>query len=149
MLYRTEIEKSRQILVEDEDSSGSDNDDKNSDIAESENMDKVSEMEDMALKDASAKQAGRIIRDEQDEIVKVELESYRKYFRFAGGCSVIVIFNLIMMTFVFVGFAANYYTQKWAYGTPEEQQDNYGFYAYMIFGLNVISAILIFFRANF
>ena len=88
---------------------------------ESEQLDKVSEMEDMVLKENAAKQAGRIIKDEQDEIVKVEFESYAKYFRFAGGWPVIVIFTFLMVGFILCQLAANFYTQKWAYGSPEDQ----------------------------
>jgi len=42
------------------------------------------------------------MNDEQDEIVKVELESYRKYFRFAGGCGVAIIFNFMVLLFIFL-----------------------------------------------
>ena len=83
-------------------------------------MDQISEVEDMALKEAAAKQAGRIITDEQDEIVKVELESYAKYFRFAGGWCVIIPFNLIMITFIGCQLVANFYTQTWAYESAEK-----------------------------
>jgi len=57
------------------------------------------------------------MNDEQDEIVKVELESYRKYFRFAGGCGVAIIFNFMVMLFIFLQLGGNYYTQKWAYAS--------------------------------
>lgn len=50
--------------------------------------------------DVGAKETlGRIIRDEQDEIVKVEWKSYKKYFAFAGGCSIVIFINFIYICF--------------------------------------------------
>lgn len=48
MLYRTEVEKEK-ICADDVENSGSDSDEKNSYIAESEQMEKVSLAEDIAL----------------------------------------------------------------------------------------------------
>ena len=71
--------------------------------------DKSSEAEDAMLKDSAAKEVGRIIRDEQDEIIKVEWASYRKYIKYAGGCGIILALNLILLTFIFCSMASNYY----------------------------------------
>ena len=101
MLYRTEVDKSDKQKRISKDGANSDSDSSDNDsVDESEQLDKVSEAEDMALKENAAKQAGRIINDEQDEIVKVEMQSYAKYFKFAGGWWVIIIFNIIMMFFI-------------------------------------------------
>ena len=150
MLYRTEVDKSDKQKRISKDGANSDSDSSDNDsVDESEQLDKVSEAEDMALKENAAKQAGRIINDEQDEIVKVEMQSYAKYFKFAGGWWVIIIFNIIMMFFIACQMAGNYFTQKWAYGSPEDQQDHFEFYAIMIGGANLCSSLLIFVRANF
>lgn len=64
-------------------------------------MDKVSEQEDLALKEMAAKDAGRIITDEADEIIKVELSTYNRYMNFAGGWCVVVIFVFLMAGTIF------------------------------------------------
>ena len=56
---------------------------------------------------------------------------------------------IIMILFIASQMFGNYYTQKWAYSTEEDQKDKFTFYFWMIFGLNLLSAILIFIRANF
>ena len=117
MLYITEVDKgdnAKRVAADGEDSdSGSSIDDS---VNESELLDKVSQVEDMVLKENAAKEAGRIINDEQDEIVKVEMETYAKYFRYAGGWCVIIIYCLILICFISCQMASNYLTQKWAYG---------------------------------
>lgn len=147
MLYRTEDKEANRQLLRAQ--GNTDSEESDSEINEDENLDKVSEAEDLVLKENAAKQAGRIINDEQNEIIKVEFESYRKYLKFAGGCSVAIIFNFLIMTFIFLQLGANFYTQKWAYATPEDQQDHYEFYALMIFGLNITSALVILVRSNY
>ena len=73
-------------------------------------MDKVSEQEDLAMKEAAAKDAGRIIKDEADEIIKVELSTYNRYMKFAGGWCIVVIFILIMSSSIIAQLVGNYYT---------------------------------------
>lgn len=60
----------------------------------------MSEVEDMVLKETAAKKAGRIMNDEMNEIIKVELHSYKRYLKYAGGWKVAVAFNLILMAFI-------------------------------------------------
>ena len=66
------------------------------------------------LKELEAKEKGRIIKDEQDEIIKVQWESYKKYYRLAGGFLTVLVLNLTIWSFIFAQLVANYYTQKWA-----------------------------------
>lgn len=100
-----------------------DGDDSDSDdykgFDEDELLDKQSEQEDMVLKENAAKQSGRIIRDEQDEIIKVQWESYKKYYRLAGGFCIVLALNLTIISFIGCQLVANYYTQKWAYADPD------------------------------
>ena len=43
---------------------------------------------------------------------------------------------------------ANYFTQEWAYGDEQEQQDKLEYYVFMIYGLSLVSALLVFVRTN-
>ena len=54
-----------------------------------------------------------------------------------------------MICFIASQMFGNYYTQKWAYSDENDQIDKFYFYFSMILGLNLLSAILIFIRANF
>jgi hypothetical protein len=65
----------------------------------------------MVLKEATAKEAGRIIYDEQDEIIKVSWASYARYIDFAGGWGIVFLLNFICVCFITVQFFCNYYTQ--------------------------------------
>ena len=81
------------------------------------------------------KKAGRIIEDEQDEIVKVLWKSYMMYFNYSGGWPILIWINLQVFAFVAAQMFGNYYTQKWAYSSEEGQHDKFWFYFWMIFGL--------------
>lgn len=110
MLYKTEVTGEKKLRLA-SDGANSDSDGSDSDsIDESEQLDKVSNTEDMVMKEAAAKQAGKIISDEQDEIVGVAFETYAKYFSYAGGWCVIIVFNLLMLGFISLQMAGNYFT---------------------------------------
>jgi len=42
--------------------------------------------------------------------------------------------------------AGNFYTQKWAFSDEQDQQDNFYFYMGVIYGVNIMAAIIILFR---
>ena len=67
--------------------------------------------------------AGKIIAAEEDEDVRVTFMTYKKLFAPGGGWCTIVAIQIAMCCFVFCNIAATYYTQKWAYASPEDQQD--------------------------
>ena len=49
----------------------------------------------------------------------MQWESYKAYFKYAGGWGIVFALNLIFLVFIFLSMAANFYMQKWAY---EDQQ---------------------------
>ena len=73
----------------------------------------------MVMKENAAKEAGRIMTDEQNEIVKVEFQSYKNYFKYAGGICTIFIVNFIILIFIFGQMYGSYLVQEWAYADPE------------------------------
>ena len=101
------------------------------------------------MKEAAAKQAGKIISDEQDEIVGVAFETYAKYFSYAGGWCVIIVINLLLLGFISLQMAGNYFTQKWSFASEEDQQDDFEFYVIMIGGTNLLASAVNFCRSNF
>ena len=70
-----------------------------------------SEVEDIVRKDAAdTKGDGRIIKDEQDEIIKVDWITYKKYFRFAGGWGIFLSLNILVILITSISMIANFYT---------------------------------------
>ena len=53
---------------------------------------------------------GRIIQDEQDENVKVEMATYKRLYRGVGGIWILLLVNFIMMSFVFCNIAVSFMT---------------------------------------
>lgn len=147
MLYQDVPKQDR--IVERREDGDSDESDDNYEPDPSEADDKERDGGDAAREEANAKDKGRIIKDEQDEIVKVEWPSFKRYFNYAGGWCLLIPYMIVLIIFIVVGLAITYYTQTWAYAPYETQQDEYWFYASIIFGLALASAILVFVRVNF
>ena len=51
-----------------------------------------------------------------------------------------------MCSLVFCNIVTTYYTQKWAYADPAEQQEKFNFYVIVIFSFTVGMGIFIFLR---
>ena len=59
-------------------------------------------------------QIGRIIQDEGEETVNVEISSYARLIKMGGGFCILFILQLVMCLFVFSQIAGDFMTQKWA-----------------------------------
>ena len=68
----------------------------------------------------SSHAVGKIISSEEDEAVQVTSTTYKRLFKPGGGCCTILVIQLAMLSFVFCNITATYYTQRWAYATPED-----------------------------
>ena len=64
---------------------------------------------DAVEKDIQAREKGKIIKDEQDEIVKVQFASFQRYFKYAGGFWLLIPYLILLSIFIFIGMAINYY----------------------------------------
>ena len=53
---------------------------------------------------------GRIIQDEQDENVKVEMGTYVRLYRGVGGIWILLLVNTVMLSFVFCNIAVSFMT---------------------------------------
>lgn len=78
--------------------------------------------EDEIQKEAQTKEKGKIIMDEQDEVVIIRTSSYTRWFKIFGGPFILIIWNLLLAGFFFVNLASAFVLQTWAYSTEEEQQ---------------------------
>jgi len=78
----------------------------------------------------------------------VTWDAYKKYLNYAGGWSIAVFVNVILVLFILLQMASNFYMQKWAYLGPEEQQEHFEFYAIVISALTAAAAIFILIRIN-
>ena len=65
--------------------------------------------------------AGRIIKDEQDEVVEVTWATYMMYFKLAGGWKLLVPLNIMFALYIGSTVMANFVLQQWAYADPEVQ----------------------------
>ena len=123
MLYQ-EVPDKKKIATEkvvDVDEEDEDDEDYQPDPSEAE--DKDLDTKDVAKEEANTKDKGRIIKDEQDEIVSVQFTSFQRYFRYAGGWLVFIPYLILLTIYIVVGLAINFYTQKWAACPEEEQRD--------------------------
>lgn len=146
MLYQQK-DTSKSIKEKDNESDGDDSDEHYS-ADPSEADDRERDANDAAEKEVTAKDKGKIIKDEQDEIVQVQMKSFARYFNYAGGWCLLIPYLIILVAFIIVSLAITFFTQTWAYADEETQQDEYLFYAGMIIGLSALSAVLVYFRIN-
>lgn len=117
-------------------------------IDQNELEDIKSETEDAILKENAAKEAGRIIKDEQDEIIKVSLDSYKNYFKFAGGWPIIIFLNFLFLLLITMQAASNYFMQKWAFADEETQNDKFNYYVIVIYSATLLTACSTLARTN-
>lgn len=76
---------------------------------------------------------GKIITDEDDELIKVGVNTYKEYFfGYYGGWRFILIVNTAMMVFLAFKLCADYITGKWA-DDPDQSGDKFAFYSLLSF----------------
>ena len=86
--------------------------------------------------------------NEEDEEVIVSKATYWKLFKGAGGVPVIILINLVLIAFITCQIMGNFLLQEWAYATPEDQQDKYGYYLTLIVAFAFGTFILTFLRIS-
>ena len=92
MLYQQK-DTSKSIKEKDNESDGDDSDEHYS-ADPSEADDRERDANDAAEKEVTAKDKGKIIKDEQDEIVQVQMKSFARYFNYAGGWCLLIPYGV-------------------------------------------------------
>ena len=92
--------------------------------------------------------SGKLMLDEQDEEVIVTAKTYWKLIKGAGGVPLIIFINVIMISFISSQILGSFYTQKWAYASPAEQQDRFSYYVTIIFVFTTLTSVLVFCRVT-
>ena len=100
-------DKKTEAIVEDVDESEESDEDYEPDPSEAD--DRERDGNDAAQHEASQKDKGRMIKDEQDEIITIRMSSFARYFRYMGGCCAIFPYMVILVLFIFVNMAVTYY----------------------------------------
>lgn len=75
---------------------------------------------------------GRIIKDENEEIIRVEVRSYLDLLNFGGGYWNLVFLNLVMLCFVLCKIKTDYTIGLWAKDT-DIQHSNFKLFAVTVF----------------
>jgi len=57
---------------------------------------------------------GKIIKDENEEVIKVELSSYKMLLAYCGGWTNLLMLNLVMLAFVLCKIKTDYTIGLWA-----------------------------------
>ena len=71
-------------------------------------------MEDLAkeLKDRKAK--GKMIQNENEEVIKITSDTWKEYIgKYFGGCKLIIISNIAMILFTCFGLSSDYIIGDW------------------------------------
>lgn len=63
---------------------------------------------------------GKIIENEEDEAVVVEASTYRKLIKYNGGCTMLVVVNIVMIGFMLSSIYMNLLLMEWA-NLPEDE----------------------------
>lgn len=96
--------------------------------------------------DADLAIKGRMMENESEENVVVSWNTYRKLLNPAGGCCTFLIVNICMFLFILCTIGLNYFTQKWANEPQDLQYASFEYFALIIFGFSIGTAIFIFIR---
>lgn len=86
---------------------------------------------------------GKILEDEEKEVIRVERSTYKQLLKQAGGWQMIVIVNVIMVAFVASQMYADYLLGRWSEDLSEKQSDSgFSYYTLMVFGMGLTHSLL-------
>jgi len=90
---------------------------------------------------------GKIIKDENDEVISVELSTYKKLIECQGGKNLMVWLNLAIIIGILCETYMVFYIGQWAID-PELQLEGYNLFAGVIIGLAGFTAVCEFARSK-
>lgn len=93
----------------------------------------------------SSEHDGKIIRDENQEVIKVEYSTFFALLRSCGGYHVIAMLNLSMIVYMCASNYISFYIGNWA-KNPSLQKDGYNKFAEEVLSISAICGVLTFIR---
>lgn len=104
-------------------------------------------LEELAQELKEKKEKGKMIKDENDEQVKVTFQTYKDYIGgYFGGCSMIFVSNLSMILFTAFALGADYVIGDWT--SQKDQLENVWFYSGLSLTFATCSALSISMRVG-
>lgn len=107
------------------------------------------------MTDNDKKVKGQITTNENEEVVRVTWDIYKKYFKYVGGARQILITNFVMTCFICCKVYCDYLVGAWANlpddqqqpdPTQKTQQSQFWWYCGMITLFAVLSSLGVMFR---
>lgn len=89
---------------------------------------------------------GKIIKDENEEVINVEMSSYRLLLKFAKGHGYLVLLNLVMLGFTFCKIKTDYTIGLWA-KDASVQSSKYVSFTIAVFAYASSAALCMFFQS--
>lgn len=90
----------------------------------------------------SAKDDGRIIKDEANEVIEVDFAHYKRTLAYYGHWSKFAGIFVVVFGVLYVDTQSDLAIAKWASSEPEDQKANYKINALKITGLLLINTVL-------
>jgi len=88
---------------------------------------------------------GRIIKDENEEVIRVTGSTYLQLLQYCGGWPYLLLLNFVMLAFVLCKIKTDYTIGLWAKDT-DLQQENFTIFTVMVFSYASSAALMQFFR---
>ena len=96
---------------------------------------------DKSAENVGNEEAGKIITDEDDELIKIGFNTYKDYFmNYYGGWKFIILVNSAMVVFTGFRLCTDYITGKWA-DDPDQSGDKFAYYSILSFTFAVGQSI--------
>ena len=90
---------------------------------------------------------GKIIKNENEEKIKVNIYEYLKLLKFCGGWNRFILLQLIMFGFTICKIQSDYSIGLWAnLESYEEQQEQYGWFTFLTFSYATGTSAFVFLR---
>ncbi|CDW87468.1 abc transporter [Stylonychia lemnae] len=90
---------------------------------------------------------GKILEDEDKEIIRVQPESYKTLLRLSGGWQLLLIVNFAMIFFVGSQVYSDYLIGKWTQSLSDDKgKEDFKYFTFMVFGMAIINSICAFIR---
>lgn len=100
--------------------------------------------QDISYEDANEllEEDGKMMEDENNEIIKIDWKCYKKYFgRYWNGCTFLVLGNLSMVGYMASWMAGDYLVGNWT--TQLDQRTNFKYYASLSLTFAIVTSLCI------
>lgn len=89
---------------------------------------------------------GKILEDEEDEIITVEAKTYLRYMRLSGGWCSYLFLNLLLVGFILTKIYGDYLIGDWSEHLQTGSYADFKYYTYMVFGFSLANTVFTWLR---